>query len=355
MTQLLIRALEAVATEGAAGKAIQNEIVTKYLPQVERELGNVAYMIENANGKKFRARELLKSDALDSTTLIQTEIRRTIIEGSEPAKCFRGDSITGQGGAMAGIPMTAKQIQINVGESGSYAPIVGEGAEIPIRTQTYDPRTWTALKFGDRPAITQEMIDDSLFAVAEMEIAKCGKRIENSLNQWCVQVLMDNAGDEYDINAVTTTVAGSAALFKARTKLTAKGFIPNTYVAHSNATQYLFKDFLPSYTPEAMKIISEATLPRVAGCNGFECSAEVTTSSKPTKSASYTWGAPDDSYIGYLMFDRESAGYLGTRQDIIVKEYDDVIRDLKNFTVTGRFAAQYGVANSIVRVEFGGA
>ena len=354
MTQLLVRALEAVAAEGTKGKAIQDEIVARYLPQVEKQLG-AAYMIANADGKKFRARELLKSDALDSTTLIQTEIRRTIIEGAEPAKCFRGDAVTGQGGAMAGIPMTSKQIQINIGESGSYAPIVSEGSEIPIKTRTYTPRTWTAVKFGERPAITQEMLDDSLFAVAELEIRKAGLRIENSLNQWCVQTLMDNAGNEHDINAAAGTVAGISAILGARALLIADGYIPNTYVAHPNATQYMIKDFIPSYTQEALSIVREATLPRAAGCNGFECGVDVTTTSAPTKSASYVWGAPTDSYIGYLVYDRDNAGYIGTRQDVLVKEFDDVIRDLKNFTVTARYAVQYGVANAISRVEFGGA
>lgn len=353
MTQMLIRALEAANAGGVEGKKIQEEIVSRYLPQVERELGS-AYMILSADGKKVRARELLKSDALDSTTLIQTEIRRTIIEGSEPAKCFRGDA-NGQGGAMAGIPMNSKTMQINIGESGAYAPIVDEGSEIPIRTQTYTPRTWTAVKFGERPVITQEMIDDSLFAVAELEIRKAGLRIENSLNQWCVQTLMDNAGDEFDINAAAGSVAGVQALLGARAKLTGLGYIPNTYVAHPSASTYLFKDFIPGYTPEAMALVREATLPRVLGCNGFECGVECTTTTAPYKSASYTWGAPTDGYIGYLMYDRNNAGYIGTRQDIQIKDFQDVIRDLRNFTVTGRYAVQYGVANSFVRVEFGGA
>lgn len=353
MTQLLIRALEVAAADGAKKKELQENIVRRYLPQVEKELG-AAYVIQNGDGKKFRARELLKSDALDSTTLIQTEIRRTIIEGAEPAKCFRGDA-NGNGGAMAGIPMGSNTLQINIGESGSYAPIVGEGAEIPIKTQKYTPRTWTAVKFGERPAITQEMLDDSLFAVAELEIRKAGMRIENSLNQWCVRTLMDNAGNSYDINAAAGTVAGITAILGARTLLMADGYIPNTYVAHPNATQYMIKDFVPSYTQEALAIVQEATLPRAAGCNGFECGVDCNTTTSPFKSTALTWGAPTDGYIGYFVYDRENAGYIGTRQDIIIKEFDDVIRDLKNFTVTGRYAVQYGVANSISNVVFGGA
>lgn len=353
MTQLLIRALEAADAGPAESKKLQEQIVSRDLAALEKQLG-VAYMIQDGNGKKGRARELLTSEALASTTLIQTEIRRTIIEGAEPAKCFRGDA-NGQGGAMLGVPMNSPTMQINIGESGAYAPIVGEGAEIPIKTQTYTARTWTAVKFGDRPAITQEMIDDSLFAIAEMEIRKAGMRIENSLNQWCVKTLMDNAGNEFDINAASGTVAGVQALLGARALLTEDGYIPNTFVAHPNATRYLYKDFFPAYTSETVNIVRDAALPRILGCNGFECGVECTTTSAPTKSASYTWGAPTDSYIGYLMYDINNAGYIGTRQDIQVKNFVDVIRDLQNFSVTARFAVQYGVANAISRVEFGGA
>jgi hypothetical protein len=353
MTQLLIRALEAAASGPAEKKQLQEQIVKRFLPVVERELG-MTYMIQGEDGKPGKARELLLSTAIESGTLIQTEIHRTIIEGAEPARCFRGDA-NGQGGAMAGIPMKAKSIQVNIGETGSYAPIVPEGAEIPVKTQDYTPRTWTAVKFGERPIITQEMIDDSLFAAAELEVRKAGKRIENTLNQWCVQVLMDNAGNEYDINAAAGTVAGVQAIIGARTLLIADGYIPNTYVAHPNASQYLLKDFIPGYTPEALAIVKEATLPRVVGCNGFECGVECTTTTSPYPSASYVWGAPTDSYIGYLVYDRDNAGYIGTRQDIVIKNFNDVIRDLVNFTVTGRYAVQYGVANAISRVEFGGA
>lgn len=346
MTQLLIKALEAAVAGPAEKKQLQARMVARDIPLVEKELGET-YMILGEDGKKGRARDLLLSDNLNSTTLIQTEIYRTIIEGAEPAKCFRN--------ALPNIPMTSPTLQINVGESGSYAPVVAEGAEIPIKTQKYTPRTWTAVKFGERPVITQEMVDDSLFAVIELETKKVGLRIENSLNQWGLKTMMDNAGQEHDINAAAGTVAGVQAIIGARSLLVGVGYIPDTIIMHPSATSYLLKDFVPGYTPEAMGYVREGKLPRILGCTPYECGAACTTTTEPFASSSYVWGAPTDSYIGYLVFDSKSAGAIGKRQDIRIKNFNDVIRDLQNFTVTARFAVQYGVANAISRVEFGGA
>src|SRR5574344_274034 len=88
MTQLLVKALEACVAGPAERKEIQNKIVSRYIPEVERQLGH-AYMIETEDGTVGRARELLLSEALETSTLTQTEIYRTVIEGAEPFKCMR--------------------------------------------------------------------------------------------------------------------------------------------------------------------------------------------------------------------------------------------------------------------------
>jgi hypothetical protein len=345
MTQLLIRALEAAAAGPAEKKAIQNEIVRRYIPAAERELGNVRYMVEGEDGKMGTARELLLSTSIESTTLIQTEISRTVLEGSEPVKCFRD--------AVPIFKMNAKALQVNIGETGTYAPFVAEGAEVPINTQDYSARTWTAKKIAERPLITQEMVNDSLFSVIELEVRKTGLRVENTLNQWMLQILMDNAGNEHDLAAAISTNGGIVAAINARAELVTDGFIPDRIVTHPAITPYLFKDFVPGYNPVAQQITLAGVLPSIMGCRVFECGVDCDTGSAPT-AATQTWGDKTDGNMGMLVFDSKSCGGIGMREDLHVEQYKDPIRDLVGMSVMMRAACQYGVANSICRVEYGG-
>ena len=346
MTQLLIKALRAHPQFAgpAERKRLLAEIATHDIPLVERQLG-LAYMVKGKDGKPHRARDLLLSDANESGTLIQTEIYRTILEGSEPAKCMRQ--------AVPIFNMTSNVMQINVGETGTYAGFIAEGAEIPINDQAYTARTWTSKKFGERPLITREMVDDALFNVVELEVRKTGFRIENTLNQWMLQILMDNAGNEHDINAAITTVGGVIAAIIARGYVVEDGFLPDVIITHPAITPYLFKDFVPGYNPVAQGAVDRGVLPQVMGCRVFECGVSCNSTSAPTASTQ-PWGDKTDTNIGMLVFDSRSAGGIGMRQDIRVEQYKDPIRDLVGMSMTMRAACQYGVANAICRVEYGG-
>ena len=344
MTQLLIKALQAHVAGPGEKRRIHAEIAARDIPMLEKQLG-AAYMVEGEDGKMYRARELLLSDANESGTLIQTEIYRTIMEGSEPARCFRE--------AVPIFNMTSNVMQINVGETGTYAGFIAEGAEIPVNDQAYTARTWTSKKFGERPLITREMVDDALFNVVELEVRKTGFRVENTMNQWMLQVLMDNAGNEHDINAAITTVGGVTAAIIARGLVVEDGFLPDRIVTHPAITPYLFKDFVPGYNPVAQDAVTRGVLPQVMGCRVFECGVACTSASAPTASTQ-PWGDKTDTNIGMLVFDSRSSGGIGMRQDTRVEQYKDPVRDLVGMSVTMRAACQYGVANAICRVEYGG-
>jgi len=348
MTQLLIRALEAAHAGPAEKKVLQEKIIGRDLAAFENKFKQ-RYMITGEDGKKYQARELLLSEAIESGTLIQTEIRRTVMEGSEPARCFRN--------AIPIIPMSGNTMQINIGETGSYSPIVAEGAEIPMNNQVYTARTWTAKKLGERPVITKEMIRDSLFSVVELETRKAGMRLENSLNQWMLSVLLDNTGNNYDIGAAAGVIGGISAVIKARQENLIDGYISDTVVMHPACSSYLFKDFVPGYTPQAQDYVNRGVLPSVMGCQIYECGVDVSSTSSPFKvaGAGSDWSGPTNDKIGGIVFDSKSAGAIGMRQDVEIEEMRDPIRDLDNFCMTMRVACQYGVANSICTIQYGGA
>jgi hypothetical protein len=348
MTQLLIRALEAgFLSDSAEQKRLQNDIIIRDLSAFERATGS-RYMIQGADGKVKPARELLVSEDIASTTLIQTEINRTIMDGAQPARCMRD--------VVPVFPMKGNTLQLNIGSSGRYAPFVGEGAEFTLRNQTYTARTWTAKKIGEIPLCTKEMVDDGLFSVVEMEVRAAGEACENTLNQWMLQVLLDNAGNEYDINAAVAALGGAAAIREAKALIAADGFHADTTVIHPQVETYVCKDYTPiAYNPVAQEQMRTGLLPMILGTKLSECGVELTTTTKPVKSASYVWGAPTDGYIGMVLFDSRKCGGIGMRQDMFVEDYRDPLRDLIGGKVSMRVACQYGLADSISRVEYGGA
>jgi hypothetical protein len=347
MTQLLIKALEAGFNQDSnAQKRLQQKIVTRDLAEFERTTGT-RYMVQGEDGKVHPARELLLSESVESSTLIQTEINRTIMDGSQPARCMRD--------AINVIPMTSNSMQINIGESGRYADFVGEGAEYKLRNQKYTARTWTAKKIGEIPLCTKEMVDDALFAVIELEVAAAGEAVENTLNQWMLQVLLDNAGNEYDINAAVGVLGGAAALREAKALIKADGYNADTFVYHPQVETYIFKDYTPiAYNPVAQEQMRTGLLPMILGCKPYECGVDLSTTSVPTKST-YLWSAPADASIGMCLFNKAKAGYIGMRQDLFVEDYRDPLKDLVGGKVSMRVACQYGLANAISRVEYGGA
>jgi len=349
MTQLFIKALEASVAGPAEKKALQEKIIGRDLAAFEKSTG-YRYMIEGEDGTVKPARELLLSESIESTTLIQTEINRTVMEGSEPAKCFRN--------AVPVFTMNANTMQINIGETGTYAPIVAEGSEIPINNQTYTARTWTSKKFGERPMITREMVDDSLFSVVELEVRKTGMRVENTLNQWMLSVMLDNAGNNHDIAAVASGgTAGIKAVIAARQLCVADGFIPDTLVMHPSCTTYLYSDFIPGYNTLSQGYTNSGNLPSIMGCRVFETGVTCTTTSAPflVAAANSDWAGPTDEKMGGLLFDSKSCGGIGMRQDTRVERYADPVRDLVGMSVTMRAACQYGVANAISTIEYHGA
>lgn len=348
MTQLLVKALEAAFAQDAPAtqKALQYKIATRDIPLVERQLG-MTYMIDGEDGKRYKAKELLLSESVETGTLVQTEINRTIMEGSEPAKCMRN--------AVPIYPMNSNVMQINIGDSGRYAPFVGEGAEFTIKNQDYAARTWTAKKIGEIPLCTKEMVDDALFAVIEMEVRKAGEACENTLNQWMLQVLLDNAGNEYDINAAVAALGGAAAIREAKALIAADGYRADTVVYNPQVETYIAKDYTPiAYNPIAQGMMQTGEMPPILGCKLYSCGVDLSTTTTPTKST-YLWGAPTDASIGMVLFDRAKCGGIGMRQDLFVEDYKDVLRDLVSGKVSMRVACQYGLANAISRVEYGGA
>jgi hypothetical protein len=268
-----------------------------------------------------RLKTLLLSEDIESTTLIQEEVFKTVLEGAEPVKCMRD--------ALNTVKIGTNSLRYVYGEAGTYADEIAEGAEIPIDTQDYDNVTFLMKKIGVRPLITKELIEDGLFDVIDLEIRKAGARLENKLNRDCLDALVDGcttnnvdvASGNLDIDDLVLAVS----------KVKGQQYKPDTLVLHPVAEGELLGSTNLIHvslagTDEALR--RGTLLTPIVGLKPFVCGVTTATDTN--------WEKADGSKYA-LVYDRDNAGAIAMRRDLTIERYDDPIRDLVGMSLTMRY------------------
>jgi len=280
----------------------------------------------NTVGKDIH--KLLQSErtAINDSTLVQEEVYKTVIEGTEPVKCVRE--------IMPIINTNSYSVRFVKGEDGTYANKIAEGAKIEIDTQEYSKQDITIDKYGVRPLITNELIEDALFDVVELELKKAGARMENALNR---QVLYQMLQGTSAISTNTLNPAGPHIAISdiplAISKIKKCNYMPDTLLLHPTAEGYLLQDSNLAYvsyagTPGALRQGDVGKT--IMGLKPYACSA--------TDAASPTW---DDTTAGSdvtaIAFSKNDLGVICMRRDLTIEQYDDPIHDLIGISLTMRF------------------
>ena len=321
------RALSTYLRLAHAGPSEAKQILNRQIP---RELTTY-----DCNGKVVRVRELLVSEAIESTTLIQTEMYNTVLAGAEPVKCMRQ--------ALPIISAKSNTLRVPLGEAGTYAGEVAEGAEIPIDVQDYTYRDFTIRKYGVRPLITKEMVEDGLYDVVALEVQKAGARIENKINQAALSAILQNSGNSADCGGSGATPV--AKLAEAIAANQTDGYNSNCIILHPGMVGAVMSAFTSVATSIGDAITRGGMVGTLLGC-------PIYTTGVTDDSSTYTWGWGTDNYIGGLVINRENAGAIAMRRDITVQRYEDPIRDLVGMGVTARFGCNYFFADAIARVLY---
>ena len=291
---------------------------------------NIGYMHD---GTLKSVRELLLTEAIESTTLIQAEAHATVMEGSEPSICVRNGMDT--------VQMKSRTMNWTIGETGTYAQEVPEATDIPIRNQDYGTVPFVAKKYGDRPLISNELIEDGMFSIVEMEIRKSGRRIENRLNQNGITELIDSAGLEQD---TAGSNQGIKAIAAAVSKVRAAGFNPNTLIMHPSAEAVVLQEFVPTNYYPTEAIVNTGMVPNILGLKSLTCGV--------TKNGTQEWDYDTDGDIGMVVYDSAAAIAIGMRRDITIESYSDPIKDMLGMSVTARFDIEALIPNAACRIEY---
>jgi len=284
-------------------------------------------------------RKLLQTEGIESTTLIQTEFSKTVLEGSKPAISARNWLPT--------IRVKSNAFDWPLRPAATYAGKVGEGGSSPAGEQDYSKRQFTTYKVSQAAEISEELIEDGLYDVMNMEVQFAAEACENRLNRDAIGQIMDNAGNEVDTTGSAFSVTYLAKAVKENGE---DGYGATDLVLSHNAWYDLMSDATVVYqayagTDSALK--TGKVFP-IFGIRAHICSV---TASSTYGAFTQTWGGDTDSYIMALVLDRKKAGGIAMRRDLTTKKFTDVRRDIQGAVVSMRYDVKYLQANATCRIE----
>lgn len=204
---------------------------------------------------------------------------------------------------------------------------VAEGAGIPFKVQTYTSFNIKPAKYGVRPNITTEMIEDSKFPLLKRNIEKAGTKMAENETSIIVSDALANG---------TNTVAGSgAATISNITRAVqyledADHEATDIIVGPEFATDLRNIDtFTEANKYGSNEMMKNGFIGDIFGMKVYRVSGNLMTSST--------------AYV----IDRNDAYLIAEKRPVTVKNYDEVSRDLSGSVVTQRIAARHLRADAI--------
>jgi|SRR3972149_5052040 len=288
------------------------------------------------------AAELLLTDAIESTSLLNEEVLRTVIAGAEKFKIIRD----------SGVPVyktSSNALRVPLGEAEINAPVVSEGAPIPDRTQDYGFRNFTIVKYGMKPRISYEMIEDGLVNVVAEEIFFAGAAVENRLNKDAIMNLVANKGNVNTYAAGRTSATAGNSLpniMQTKALLKADGFFADTIIMCTDMEYDLQQNanVLQAERFGGSEVIRKGMIPTFLGMNVF-----VTDNGADTAA---NWRYTTDNDTAAIVMEARRGCGIAMRRDRTVKKFDDVEKELQGITVTMRSDVSYLHANAVGTVTY---
>lgn len=289
-------------------------------------------------GQTITKRELLHANAIDSSTLLQEEVYKTVLEGTEPARCFRD--------ILPVINTKTYSVRVVKGESGTYAPKIAEGARFEQETQEYSKTDITVDKYGTNPVITQEMIDDCLFDIVDLELRKAGARLENALNRKCLLEILTDCTTVTQMSPNGSHLAVSD-IARAIAYVEEQNYHPDTLITHPTAQGYLLQDSNLVYVAYAGqdRTLKCGKLPTLLGLKPYNC-----TVTDADSGAIWDDATAGTSVTGIVMDSQAPTAYIVMRDDLVVDQYDDPLHDLKGIICKMRFGVETIWTSSAIQI-----
>lgn len=269
--------------------------------------------------------ELLTRDA--ESEMIPSKIYNTVIEAVRAN--LVGTNVLALRLGPGDIP--GSSIDVITQDSNSIAVVeVAEGAEIPIDVEAVSTFNLKPVKYGVRPLITKEMMEDNQFAVMERQLREAGYQMARKLDSLIIAQI--EAGD----SSASNTVTGGAAItvqniVDGMKALEASDYKPTDFIIHPNvAADIRTLDTFVEADKAGVTNPSQALIGTIFGMR-------VWVTSQATSNYAY-------------IIDRNQALCLAEKRPITVERYNDATRDLSGVVVTARWKPRYlrAAANCVI-------
>jgi hypothetical protein len=282
-------------------------------------------------------RELLLTEAIETTGLVQTEVANVVAEGSASSQCWQK--------VMPVYNIKGNAYMHAIGEAEMYAAEVPEAAEIPNRTQDYGVATFAIKKYAQSPKISNEMVEDAMVNVIEEEIKYAAKAVTNKVEQICNNEFLEHATSNWDTLAANQ---GVRAVASAIAILRGAGFMPDAVVMHPELEAMCMRDMIPgNFFPGQSVGTGDALMPQ-----GYLGIKWATCGVADVAGGTYTWDYDADNEVGGLVVDSSRAGGIAVARPLTVKQYEDPVHDLQGMSISMRMDAKTFAPTALCRITF---
>lgn len=301
-----------------------------------------AYMPETIVGLATSSKGEVNLSSYKTANLLGEGNQGISIPGSGIAQILIGDSI--MEGAMSFTSFRESLDKTMMTSDTKTVPFFTKRAKIPECAQKADAydiaqdlghSTLRAKTFKACASVAGELLSDSqgidLFPSVLKEL---GGDMELTLDAYCMTKMLASAS----ASPVTAPATGGAlqAIATAQGVIGKGGYKPNKVIMSPMFSVELMKQFIPAYNAPAQEgMYSESLLARWMGL-------EIRRSgSTPNDSTPWDWSKAND--VGAIVFDSSKAGLLGIREDMLMTEYEDVIK----WVSTKGLISRYDFASTI--------
>jgi HK97 family phage major capsid protein len=308
----------------------RNSAFKELAARVPKEL---SYVVD---GRELSARELLLSKDIEGADLVAVEFYNTVLEGANAMKCYRNVAPI--------FKMNSDVLNVPYGPTitSAITPIA-EGAEVPVNVGVYAKKTFTAQKYGLRPLITDELIEDSKYDVIAMEVARVGQRLELGLDQQMhLEYVTDATATSGDCGGSGANML--SAISSAMAGIDGAGFKANAIVLCPVMFGALRASLAGTGSYQQNNFINGAPMAQLYGLPVY------VSGHTPASAANWRFTTNDD--IGALVLDTTASGGIGMRKDITVENFRDPIHGLQNVVATMRYDVQAFLGGAIAKVIY---
>lgn len=230
-----------------------------------------------------------------------------------------------------GVPGSSLDVNLVTADSMKVQRIA-EGAEIPVDTVEYTTLNVRPSKYGVRPLITKEMIEDSKFNLIDNNVYRAGIEMAENEDSLIVTALDGAANTVSGGAAITIANITRAMQYLEDSDFKPRAFFVGPEVANDLRNIDTFVEAQKAGLNRNQEMFENGLIGKIFGMDVYEISGNIITSTS--------------SYV----VDSEQAFCVVEKRPVTMEEYDDKTKDISGVVVTQRVAVALLRSSAVAKI-----